>query len=79
MSKINWDEYKEYKYANENLKGLDNFAILLEFLRSFYNKTSPFEVYDMLQTDAIGQMMLEKREIRKPENLEDYLNKRLLR
>jgi hypothetical protein len=79
MSKINWDEYKRYKYESENLKGLDNFEILLEFLRSFYNKTSSFDVFDMLSDDELGKMMLDKREIYMPEHLDAYLYKRLSR
>ena len=79
MSKINWDEYKKYKHESDNLKERDNFEVLLEFLRSFYNKTSSFEVFDMLNDDELAKMMLQKREISKPEHLEDYLHKRLLR
>jgi len=79
MSKINWDEYKRFKHERPNLKELDNFEVLLEFLRSFYNKTSSFEVFDILQDDEIGKRMLEKRNISQPEHLEDVLNKRLER
>ena len=79
MSKINWDEYKKYKYEHPNLKDLDNFEVLLEFLRSFYNKTSSFEVFDILNDDELGKMMLEKRNLSEPEHLEDILNKRLAR
>lgn len=79
MSKINWNEYKKYKHENKNLKELDNFGVLLEFLRSFYNKSSSFEVFDILSDDELGKMMLDKRDISKPEHLEDYLYKRLSR
>jgi hypothetical protein len=79
MAKINWDEYKTYKYERDDKDALDNFEILLEFLRSFYNKTSPFEVFDMLENDPLGKMMLDKREISKPDQLEAYLYRRLLR
>ena len=79
MSKINWDEYKRFKHERVNLKGLDNFEVLLEFLRSFYNKTSSFEVFDVLKDDELGKMMLDKRNISQPEHLEDILNKRLER
>ncbi len=78
MSKINWDEYKKYKKEMLNKEG-DNFKLLLEFLRSFYNKNSPFEVFDILDEDELGKMMLEKRDILKPEDLEDYLYKKLSR
>jgi len=79
MSKINWDEYKKYKKETANIDELDNFGLLLEFLRSYYNKHSPFEVFDILNEDALGKMMLEKRDISKPEYLEDYLFKKLSR
>jgi len=79
MSKINWDEYKKYKKQRTSTEELDNFKLLLEFLRSFYNKHSPFEVFDILDEDELGRMMLEKRDISKPEQLENYLYKKLSR
>lgn len=79
MAKINWDEYKTYKYERDDKETLDNFEILLEFLRSFYNKTSSFEVFDMLENDPLGKMMLDKREISRPDQLEDYLYRKLSR
>ena len=79
MSKINWEEYKKFKHERENLDELDNFEVLLEFLRSFYNKTSSFEVFDILNEDELGKMMLTKREMTRPEDLEKYLYKRLSR
>ena len=77
MSKINWEEYKKYKHERPNLKALDNFEVLLEFLRSYYNKTSAFDVFDMLNEDELGKMMLDKRAINEPEQLENILYKRL--
>jgi len=79
VAKINWDEYKQYKYQREDIENLDNFEVLLEFLRSFYNKNSSFEVFDILSTDSLGKMMLDKREISKPEDLDDYLFRKLSR
>jgi len=79
MAKINWDEYKTYKYERDDKETLDNFEILLEFLRSFYNKTSSFEVFDMLENDPLGKMMLDKREISRPDELEEYLYRKLSR
>ena len=79
MSKINWDEYKKYKQQREDMNKLENFELLLEFLRSFYNKTSSFEVFDILEDDTLGKMMLEKRGISKPEHLEEYLYRKLAR
>lgn len=79
MAKIDWDEYKTYKYERDDKETLDNFEVLLEFLRSFYNKTSSFEVFDMLENDPLGKMMLDKREISMPDQLEDYLYRKLSR
>ncbi len=79
MAKINWDEYKKYKYQREGIDELDNFEVLLEFLRSFYNKSSSFEVFDVLNADGLGKMMLDKRDITKPEDLDDYLFRKLSR
>lgn len=79
MAKIDWDEYKRYKYQREDIKNLDNFEVLLEFLRSFYNKNSSFEVFDILSEDSLGKMMLDKRDISKPEDLDDYLFRKLSR
>ena len=73
MSKINWDEYKKFKHENKSLENLDNLKIVIEFLRSFYNKTSAFEVFDTLNDDDLGKMMLEKYNIFEPEDLEDML------
>lgn len=72
MVKINWDEFKEYKKHSHRE---DNFEILLEFMKSYYNMSSPFDVYDSLSVDGIGQMMLEKRDISDAEGLETYLFK----
>lgn len=79
MAKIDWDEFKTYKYERDDKKSLDNFELLLEFLRSFYNKTSSFEVFDMLENDPLGKMMLDKREISRADQLEAYLFRKLSR
>ncbi|MEA2091657.1 MAG: hypothetical protein U9O83_04725 [Campylobacterota bacterium] len=72
MVKINWDEYKLFKKHSHKD---DNFTILLDFMKSYYNMTSPMDVYDTLSVDDIGQMMLEKRDIIDAEGLESYLFK----
>ncbi len=77
MAKIDWEEYKLYKQQRQDIQKLDNFEVLLEFLRSYYNKSSSFEVFDMLVDDGLGKMMLDKREISTPEELEVHLYKRL--
>jgi len=72
LSRINWDEYKEHKkYSVRD----DNFEILLEFMKSYYNMTSPYEMFEMLNEDDIAQMMLEKRSIADAEDLENFLIK----
>ncbi|MBA1433112.1 MAG: hypothetical protein FAF04_05875 [Epsilonproteobacteria bacterium] len=72
MIKINWDEYKEHKqYSVRD----DNFEILLEFMKSFYNMSSPMDMYEVFVEDDIASMMLEKRGIKDAEDLENYLFK----
>ena len=72
MATIDWDEYKEYKkYSVRD----DNFEILLEFIKSYYNTNSPTEIFNMLRVDDIAQMMLEKRSINDAEALENFLYK----
>ena len=72
MIKINWDEYKEHKKYSVRK---DNFEILLEFMRSFYNMSSPTEMFEIFVEDDIASMMLEKRNIKEPEDLENFLFK----
>ncbi len=72
LADINWNEYKEYKkYTSKN----DNFVILLDFIKSYYNMNNTFDVFDMLHEDETAQMMLEKRNITDAEKLESYINK----
>ncbi len=72
MIKINWDEYKEHKqYSVRD----DNFEILLEFMKSFYNMSNPMDIYEVFVEDDIASMMLEKRAIKDAEDLENYLFK----
>ncbi|MEA2072380.1 MAG: hypothetical protein U9O86_02255 [Campylobacterota bacterium] len=72
MIRIDWDEYKEHKKMSVRD---DNFEILLEFIKSYYNETNPREIYDSLKADGIAEMMLDKRSISNAEALEDFLNK----
>ena len=72
MAKIDWDEYKEYKKFSMKK---DNFEILLEFMKSYYNMNAPQEMYDMLHADDTAQMMLNKRSIVDAEALENFLYK----
>lgn len=77
MAQINWEEYKQYKLTRENPQGLDNFELLLEFIKSYYNKSSVFDIFTLLKADELAEMMLKKRDIHEPEHLEDYLYKKL--
>lgn len=73
MIRINWDEYKEFKnHSHQD----DNFMILLDFLKSFYNMTSPFDVFETLANDELGKMMMEKRDITDAEDMESFLYKK---
>jgi hypothetical protein len=72
MIKIDWDEYKEHKKMSVKS---DNFEILLEFMKSYYNMNSPREMYDTLHEDDTAQMMLNKRDISDAEELENFLYK----
>ena len=72
MVRIDWDEYKEFKkYSTRD----DNFEILLEFIKSYYNMFSTREVYATLHADDIAQMMLDKRNIGDAEGLEKFFFK----
>ena len=72
MVTINWAEYKEFKkYTNKN----DNFEILLDFIKSYYNMSSPQDIYEVLCADETAQLMLAKRKIEDAEGLEKYLFK----
>jgi hypothetical protein len=69
---INWDEYKEYKKFTN---GSDNFEILLKFVKSFYNMHSPSEIFALFQEDETASLMLQKRNIKDAEDLENFLFK----
>ena len=70
MIQINWDEFKEYKRHSHKE---ENFEILLDFIRSYYNMTNPADIYESLANDTLAQMMLEKHDINDDEALENYL------
>jgi len=74
--KINWDEFKAFKkdYGNPLLR--DNFGLLIEFLRSFYNVTDIYELYDSLEADELSKMMMQKRQITSVTILEKYILKK---
>ena len=70
MIQINWDEYKEYKRSSNKE---ENFEILLDFMKSYYNMTNPSDIYNSLSNDTLAQMMLKKHNIIDDEALENYL------
>jgi len=70
MVKINWDEFKLYKKDHAKT---DNFEIVLDFFKSYYSMINPVDIFESLEADGLGQMMLEKRGIKDPEGLEEFL------
>ncbi|HIP14781.1 MAG TPA: hypothetical protein EYG74_04760 [Sulfurimonas autotrophica] len=65
-------EYKEHKrYTSKK----DNFEILLDFIKSYYNISNAFEIFDMLKNDETAKMMLDKRKITDAEKLENFILK----
>lgn len=73
MIKINWDEFKIFKQHSTEKN--DNFEILLDFLKSYYNMTNPTEMYETMINDDIAPMMLKKRDIKDAVSLENHLFK----
>lgn len=71
LNNINWDEFKEFK--KHSSKEGDNFEMLLEFLKSYYNMTNPSEMFERMRNDDIAPMMLEKRAIYSDADLEKHL------
>lgn len=70
MAAFDWDEYKEFKkFSGKD----DKLQVAIDFMRSYYNMSSPRELYEMLREDDIGQMMLEKRDITDAEGLENFM------
>ena len=76
MMKINWDEFKAFKKDYGNPLQRDNFGLLIEFLRSFYNVTDIYELYDSLEADELSKMMMQKRQITSVTILEKYILKK---
>jgi len=72
LARFDWNEYKEFKKFSHKE---DKLQIAIDFMKSYYNKVGPREVYDMLAEDDIGRMMLEKRDISDAEGLENFMYK----
>ena len=73
VSNIDWDEFKAFRASST--KDQDNFLMMLDFLKSYYNLFNVFDIYDTLANDETTKMMLDKREISAPDGLEPYLFK----
>ena len=72
MVTFNWEDYKEFKkHSHEE----DKLRIAIDFIKSYYNTNSPTEMYRMLLRDDIGEMMLDKRDIKTPEDFENFMFK----
>jgi len=70
LAAFDWDEYKEFKkFSGKD----DKLQVAIDFMKSYYNMSSPRELYEMLKEDDIGQMMLEKRDITDAEGLENFM------
>ena len=72
MIRIDWDEYKEHKKTSVRTHKLE---LMLEFLKSYYNMNNPSDIYKTLKADDIGEMLLEKYNVKNDIDLEDILFK----
>lgn len=72
LVRIDWAEYKEHKKMSNRESKLE---IILEFFKSYYNMTNPSDMYESLKADDIGQMMLEKYNVKNDIDLESILFK----
>jgi hypothetical protein len=73
MMQINWDQFKKFKQEHSNREKLDNFQILLEFIRSADNLLSPEDILEILLEDTLSQQMLQKRGIENSAQIEECL------
>ncbi len=73
VENIDWAAFKEFR--QNTIKDKDNFMMLIDFLKSYYNLFSVQEIYDTLVNDETAKMMLEKRELNSLESFETFLFK----
>lgn len=73
MKQINWEQFKHYKQERPNPTGMDNFQLLIEFIRGYYNIVHIDDLFDMINEDDLSRQMLNKREITSSILLEEYL------
>ena len=74
MITFNWEEYKEYK---QHTHQTDKLKIAIDFMKSYYNISSPDEMFYMLKADEVGEMLLNKRDIKDSHDLENFMYKPL--
>lgn len=72
LVKIDWAEFKEHKKTSVRENKLE---MVLEFFKAYYNIMNPSDMYESLKADDIGQMMLEKYNIKNDIDLENILFK----
>jgi len=70
VASIDWKEYKEFKTHTTKE---DRLEILVDFIKSYYNMSSPRDMFSMIQDDDIGQMLLERKDISDAEGLESFM------
>ena len=70
MITFNWEEYKEFR---QHTSQTDKLKIAIDFMRSYYNMSSPDDMFNMLKVDEVGEMMLEKRDIKDAHGLENFM------
>ena len=78
MVQIDWEAYKFHKktrYLKPDLK--DNFDILIDFLKYHYKLTGAKEIFESIEADEMGKMMLSKRELDSLELFEKHLFKNI--
>lgn len=75
MNGINWNQFKLFKQERPNPLKLDNFQLLLEFIRNADSLMGPDDLYEFLMDDPLSRQMLEKREIDTVTALEEFLYK----
>jgi len=69
---IDWEEYKEFKRYTVQT---DKFRILIDFLKNYHRVSVVSDIYDVLQEDTVGLMMLKKKEITNSDDLENFMFK----
>ena len=61
MVNIDWAEFKEFRKHSHRE---NNFDMLIDFVKSYYNMIGALDIYDTIRMDDTGKMMLDKRNIK---------------